>query len=135
VRSVGVYEDSSPPDTGLHCELRDSGVKLIPKSADDLLSGSFTRYWIRLRPHDSVRLRFSCYLGYGGDGIFAVYLRNGEFWDVHPSKTNEYYLSGTFTPHVPTNETPASVPSLPNNMDAWNGTLTLPGVKIPMKNL
>jgi hypothetical protein len=122
-----------PPKSGLHCELRDSGGKLIPRSADELWAGSFTRGWSELPPHDSVRWHVSKYLGYREDGVLAVHLKNGEFWDVRPSKTNEYYLSGTFTPYVATNETPASVPSLPSNMDAWNGTLTLPGVKIPIK--
>jgi hypothetical protein len=127
VRPVGVYRDTLPPHIGLHCELRDSGGKLIPRSADGLFAGSFTYFWSRLKPHESVRWHVSYYVGYREDGVLAVHLKNGEFWDVHPSKTNEYYLSGTFTPHVPENETP------PSDIEAWHGTLTLPGVKIPIK--
>ena len=125
VRPVGVYRDTLPPNIGLHCELRDSGGKLIPRSADGFFAGSFTRSWSWLQPHDSVRWHVSHYLGYREDGVLAVHLKNGEFWDV--SNTNEYYLSGTFSPRVPENETP------PSDIDAWNGTLTLPGVKIPIK--
>ena len=127
VRPVGVYRDTLPSRSGLHCELRDSGGKLIPRSADGIFAGSFTYFWSRLQSHESVRWHVSYYVGYREDGVLAVHLKNGEFWDMRPSNTNEYYLSGTFTPHVPENETP------PSNIDAWPGTLTLPGVKIPIK--
>jgi hypothetical protein len=142
VRSVRVYcglnrftaSDDSP---GLRCELHDSAGKLIPYSPGGFSGGAPGSYWVILQPYCSARLRVSVY---GGgrleDGGLAIYLASRGWWDVHPSKTNEFYLSGSFSSVAPTN-TLGSQLGLPvidsTNMDVWYGTLTLPRVKIPFK--
>jgi hypothetical protein len=115
--------------------LRDDTGKLIPNSPGGFGGGEPGSYWITLQPFCSARLRASAY---GGgrleDGGLAVYLASGGWWDVHPSRTNEYFLSGTFTAIAPTNG-PGLQPGLPTinptNSDVWYGTLILPRVKIP----
>jgi hypothetical protein len=89
-------------------------------------------------PYCSARLRASVY---GGgrldDGGLAIYLCSHQaWWDVRPSKTNEYFLSGTFTAVAPTNTfgLQTGLPVIDStNMDVWYGTLTLPRVKVPVK--
>jgi hypothetical protein len=142
VRHVQVYcginRWSLPLDApGLHCELRDSSGKLVPDSPGGFSGGMPSSCWITLQPYCSVRMRVSVF---GGgrldDGGLAIYLASRGWWDVHPSKTNEYYLSGTFTAAVPSKQTglPAGIPVVDSrNMDVWYGTLTLPRVKIPLK--
>jgi hypothetical protein len=143
LRSVRVYcglnrftvPDDSP---GLRCELRDSTGKLIPCSPGGFSGGEPGSYWVTLQPYCSARLRASIY---GGgrldDGGLAIYLCSSRtWWDVHPSKTNEYYLSGTFTAVAPTNAfgLQTGLPVIDStNMDVWYGTLTLPRVKVPVK--
>jgi len=138
VRLVRVYcafNKVDPP--GLRCELRDSSGKLIPNSPGGFSGGEPGSYWVTLPPYCSARLRASVY---GGgrldDGGLAVYQASGGWWDVHPSKTNEYYLSGTFTSAMPTNQfgLQTGLPAVDStNMDVWYGTITLPKVKVPVK--
>jgi hypothetical protein len=142
VRSVRVYcvldRMSLPLDApGLRCELRDSSGKLIPDSPGGFSGGGPVSCWVTLQPYCSARIRASVF---GGgcldDGGLAVYLASRGWWDVHPSKTNEYYLSGTFTAAMPTNQLglQTGLPSVDStNMDVWYGTLTLPRVKVPLK--
>jgi len=143
LRSVRVYcglnrftvPDDSP---GLQCELRDSAGKLIPSSPGGFSGSEPGSYWVTLMPYCSARLRASVY---GGgrldDGGLAIYLCSSRtWWDVHPSKTNEYYLSGTFTAAAPTNTfgLQTGLPVIDStNMDVWYGTLTLPRLKLPVK--
>jgi hypothetical protein len=131
VRTVRVYCDlnrwSFPDDhPGLRCELRDSKGKLVPNSPGGFSGGMPVSCWVTIQPYCSVRMRASVF---GGgrldDGGLAIYLASRGWWDVHPNRTNQYYLSGTFT---------ASPPSLSStNLDVWYGTLTLPPVRIPVK--
>jgi hypothetical protein len=104
LQSVRVYcglnRFNVPIDSpGLHCELRDSSGKIVPASPGGFSGGEPGSYWVTLKPYCSARLRASVY---GGgrldDGGLAIYLCSHQaWWDVHPSKTNEYFLSGTFS--------------------------------------
>jgi hypothetical protein len=140
VRSARVYYGldsfSSAIDApGLHCELRDGTGKLIPDSPGGFSGGGPVSCWVTLQPYCSVRMRTSVF---GGgrldDGGLAIYLGPRGYWDVHPNKTNDYYLSGTFTADMPltTNQFGFAMVT-GTNMDVWYGTLTLPRVKVPLK--
>jgi hypothetical protein len=128
----GLNRWSSPEDApGLRCQLRDSKGKLVPCSPGGFGGSSPESYWVMLRPYCSARVRASVYGGGRmADGGLAIYLSQWGWWDVHPSPTNEYYLSGTFTAAPPTNELGMVAGT---NLNVWHGTLTLPRVKIPVK--
>ena len=117
---------------GLRCELRDDkGRPAVTDAPAGFSGGGPGTSWITLDPYCSARLRVSAY---GGgrldDGGVGIHLASRGWWNVHPNPTNEYFLSGTFTAIPPTNRTVA-VGNTKRNV--WEGTLKLPGVKIPVK--
>ena len=113
----------------LRCELRDSIGNNIPTG--NVFVNSDWRpqpCWLVL-PNDST-LRFSTTILMGAPTnsllISVGEAIDGGSWKIPLDSTNVYYLSGTFNPTPPVNETRPHV---------WEGTLKLPPVKISTKDV
>ena len=108
-------------------ELRDASDKLVPESGGGFGGGAPGASWIMLPCDSTVRLRASVY---GGgrlkDGSLSIFFLSNS-WVIPPRSTNDYYLSCTFTVDPPTNHV-----ALPEH-HVWQGTLTLPKMKIPVQ--
>ena len=105
-------------------KIRDGNDKPYPNEAT-MINGSFPEpIWVTIQCDSTVRLRADIYtLGRSGKiNGFEVFVNDG-CCTIPAHATNDYYLSGTFSP--PTNH-----PS-PLNYHVWQGTLNLPRVKIP----
>jgi hypothetical protein len=104
----------------LHCEVGDGAPKAVPRAPMAASGATPAACWVTL-PHDStMRLRLSPY-GIGRPGGLLIHL-NGATWFVAGSTTDEHFLSGTFKSEPPKGH---------GRANAWQGTLTLAGVKIP----
>jgi len=114
--------DQSP----LRCELHDASGAVV--SQHDWISheGPIPEpCWLAL-PGDST-LRFCVTVwGFGipQNGGFIIAACLPDFWVIPTTSTNDYFLSGTLTIKAPKDET---------RPRAWEGTLKLPKVKIPVK--
>ena len=113
----------------LRCELRDSAGNAIPLG-NVFVSSDWrpTPCWLAL-PNDST-LRFSTTV-LGSSPRNSLLISVGEpmiggAWKIPLDSTNDYYLSGTFSPTPPENETRPHV---------WEGILKLPPVRISAKSL
>ena len=116
------YRAASSP---FRCELRDSAGKTNETRGFAYDGWIPAACWLSL-PHDSV-LRFRVTLGGFGvpqnGGIFVAGCIP-DCWTIPTSATNDYFLSGTLTVASPKDETRPRV---------WEGTLTIPPVRIPVK--
>ena len=126
------YADFSWSD----CKLRDSKGDTIPpllRCTDcQIPSGS----WLALPADSILRLRSNLLLGepgYPSPGEFLI-CAGMDAWRIPQGVTNDYYLSGTLNLMVPKGETiPASSSEYARPIP-WEGVLTLPAVKISVKN-
>jgi hypothetical protein len=111
---------------GLHLDLRDDLDLPIPR-AHVLIRGPVPNpCWVTLPCDSTVRLRADTYtLGPSSkpDGL-EILVRDG-CWIIPKNTTNEFFLSGSFTPPK---DHPSSL-----KYHVWQGTLELPKVKIPAK--
>ena len=107
-------------------ELRDSSGKAVPESPGGFGGGTPGRDWITMPSDSTVRLRATVYGGgKGEDGrLHIMFLSHN--WEIPPRNTNSYFLSGTFT------VVPARNHVVVPEHRVWQGTLTLPAVKIPV---
>jgi len=114
------------PQNGLQCELRDSHDQPPPPIGTGG-SGAFpSPCWVTL-PYDStVRLRSSWY-GYGMPKNKGLKIPLFQELIILAENTNDYFLSSTFTVTAPTNHI------CPPDHCVWQGTLTLPKMKIAAK--
>jgi len=120
-----VYFDSGIGNA-LHLELRDGLDQPIPQAHVAIRGPVPSPCWITLPCDSTVRLRADTYtLGplSKPDGL-EILVRDG-CWIIRPNATNDFFLSGSFTP-------PKDHPSC-LNYHVWQGTLKLPQVKIPVK--
>jgi hypothetical protein len=108
-------------------EMRDASDKPVPESPGGFGGGAPGASWISLPCDSTVRLRASVY---GGgrlkDGSLSIFFLSNH-WVIPPRSTNDYYLSCTFSVDPPTNHA-----ALPEH-HVWQGTLTLPKMKIPVQ--
>lgn len=113
----------------LHVELRDEHDRPVPQERPVPIIGPAppgNPCWVTLPCDSTVRLRADTYC-YGpqtkpdGLEIFVNY----QTWILRSNATNDYFLSGSFTPSK-------DHPS-PLNYHIWQGTLKLPKMKIPYK--
>jgi hypothetical protein len=110
----------------LRCELSDAAGKNVEGMPEVMSDWMPSPCWLAL-PHDSA-LRFSTRVGpsFGPAHpcLFICVGLEGGAWEIPPTATNDYYLSGTFTVKTPANETRPRI---------WEGTLKLPRVRVPVK--
>lgn len=108
-------------------ELRDASDKLVSESEGGFGGGAPGASWISLPCDSTVRLRASVY---GGgrmkDGSLSIFFLSNH-WVIPPRSPNDYYLSCTFTVDPPTNHVALA------EHHVWQGTLTLPKMKIPVQ--
>jgi hypothetical protein len=110
----------------LHLELRDRLDQPIPQEPHPIRGPVPNPCWVTLPCDSAVRLRADTYtLGLlskpDGPEILA---RDGD-WTIRANATNEFFLSGAFTPPK---DHPSSL-----DYHVWQGTLKLPQVKISLK--
>ena len=106
-------------------ELRGASDKLVPESGGEFSGGAPGAAWIVLPCDSTVRLRASVYGGgRSKDGSLCIFFLSNR-WVIPANSTNSYYLSCTFTVEPPTNHV-----ALPEH-HVWQGTLTLPKMKMP----
>jgi hypothetical protein len=118
-----IYYD--PKKDPVHCVLHDADGKAMRETPSAISSWIPSPCWLAL-PNDSI-LRFrtgntSTEPNEPGLFIISAYMRGS--WFVQANATNDYYLSGTFTAKLPTNE---------GRPKTWEGTLSLPKLKVPLK--
>jgi hypothetical protein len=123
--------------TNLNCELTDVKGKLVPMPEGGKAwggGGPAQPTWIVLPSVSTIRL----FVNAGSKSPLTIY-PSGEpwnHWEVSPSDTNAYYLSGTLKTFTPTNYAPSSFPE-PLRQGYYEehckGTLTFPKVKISAK--
>jgi|ERR1022692_2701710 hypothetical protein len=107
-------------------ELRDASNNLIPGPPGAFSGGAPGASWLSLPCDSTVRLRASCGGGRLKDGSLSIFFLSNE-WLIPRRSTNDYYLSCTFTVDPPTNRV-----VLPGH-HVWQGTLSLPKMKIPVQ--
>jgi len=121
--SIGIFTDDL---TKLHFEMRNGHDKLI-KTETIFYNGVLPDPYSAILPPDST-LRVRVDRGVRSqkpDGLLVD--APGGDWTLRPGTTNDYYLSASFS--HPTNN-PSGL-----NYHAWQGTLQLPKVKIPIENI
>ena len=114
----------------LHCELRDRASISLPRSNETLVGSFILDTWESLGPRCTRSLRISESFYRWDDVTLVIFLRNGQCWHVPLSKTNEYYLTGTFTAVEPRDQ-PTLRADMQSAVFTWLGTITLPSLKIP----
>lgn len=111
---------------GLLWELRNAQDKPVPESGFAFSGGGPQTQWMVVACDGSVRPRASLF---GGgrleDGGLGLALP-AHYWVVPKASTNEFFLSATFTSNPPTNN------FSPLEYHVWQGTITLPKMKIPV---
>jgi hypothetical protein len=110
---------------GLDCELRDELDRLVPESPFAFGGAIPSQEWITLPADGTVKLRASPFgVGRPPETGLAIALP-GHFWVIPSRSAHDYFLSGTFTVQPPrdSNNSP--------NYHVWQGTLTLPRMRIP----
>ena len=123
-----IYVSYDPIESPLRCELKNSNGDIVKPNGVAL--GDLRPAPCRLAlPRDS-SLRFSATFLAGAPSdsllISVGEMVAGGAWEIPLESTNVYYLSGTFSPTLPANET---------NPHVWEGTLKLPPVKISTKDI
>jgi hypothetical protein len=120
------YDEVRSP---LHCELRDSVGNVIP------LGGVFVNSdlrpapcWLALPNNSTLRFSTTVFVNSPKNSLLISVgeAMDGGAWKIPLDSTNDYYLSGTFNPTPPENETRPHV---------WEGTLKLPPVKISVRQI
>jgi hypothetical protein len=113
-------------DANLHCEMSDEagrGIRAVGGINFHVLEAPS---WVTLPCDARLRLR----AGFGRQlqpkPIGLMIDIGGDVWVIPPHATNGFYLSGTFSPQR------VDHPNLPRSQ-VWQGTLTLPRVKITVK--
>ena len=124
-RPVSVFCDFRK---GFQCELYDSDGKVMQPSPSLRFNGpSVAAYSCILQSDSSARLRISPIAGCNIEsGYLELVVWPWQSWDIPMDGTNAYYLSGTLNV-APTNSVHFASP------DVWEGTLTLPKMKILLK--
>ena len=120
-----IYFDIGGSDD-LHFDMRDEFDQPIPQFPVAIRGPAPSPCWVTL-PCDSImRLRADTYtLGQSAKPDGLQILVRGGCWLIRPNATNDFFLSGTFTPST---EHPSAL-----KYPLWRGTLKLPKVKIPVK--
>jgi hypothetical protein len=122
---IEIYTDEW--SAGLQCEMRDGHDKLIARESiayNGLLPAPVT---VTLPPDSTLRLRADRGVRSPTPDGLLIWVSGGP-WRIRPGDTNDYFLSGTFSP--PTNQSPSVLKS-----HVWHGTLRLPSVKIPIDRI
>jgi len=109
-----------------HPALRDSLDRPIPSVGAGIAMATPMPYWVTLPCDSTLRLR----VDWGGlspspkPGSLELHI-GWSCWVIRPNATNEFFLSGSFTP---SKDNPS-----PTQNHVWHGTLHLPKVRIPFK--
>jgi hypothetical protein len=123
--AIEIYFDIGNGTDGLRFELRDGQGHPIPKDTNYGIRGPMPYpYWVTLPCDSTLRLRADTYtMGFkdNHDGL-TIFVQDG-LWIIRPKAATDYFLSGSFTP-------PKDHPSA-LGYHVWEGTLKLPGVKLP----
>ena len=117
-----IYFDIGLSDD-LHFEMRDKFDQPVPQFPVRIRGPVPSPCWVTLPCDSTVRLRADTYtLGPPSkpDGL-GILVRGG-CWLIRPNATNDFFLSGSFTPST---DHPSSL-----KYHVWRGTLKLPKVKI-----
>jgi hypothetical protein len=120
-----IYFDIGLSDD-LHFEMRDKFDQPVPQFPVKIRGPAPNPCWVTLPCDSTVRLRADTYtLGPPSkpDGL-GILVRGG-CWLIRPNATNDFFLSGSFTPST---DHPSSL-----KYHVWRGTLKLPKVKIPVE--
>jgi hypothetical protein len=132
--TVYIYHDPSS-SLELSCELRDSSGKKVTRAVWAFDGWLPEGCWLAL-PYDSaIRLRPTPPEWTATNGELNI-SSGWNLWRIPHGDTNDYYLSGTLTLTTPKDgiSPPASTDKYSPPI-IWQGTLKLPPVKIPAKNL
>ena len=109
----------------LKCDLRDGGGQLVPQEMG-VVGGQFNgppdAVWVVLPSDCTIRLRLSRRSMVTKDGVGIGV--GGKNWNLKFNAPGEYTCSVTFASDPPKDGV---------HQEAWNGTLKLPPVKIPVK--
>ena len=112
-------------DGDLRFEMRDQAGHPIPQTPIAIRGPMPSPCWITLPCDATMRLRADEYLLGPANKPDGLEILAGGCWIIPNNTTNSYMLSATFaTPKEELSRT---------NRDDWQGTLTLPKVKIPPK--
>ena len=117
-----------PDQSSFRCELHDASGAVCQKG----LMGMITHEgpipgpcWLALPPDSALRFCVTVWgFGIPQNGGLIIAGDETDYWVIPPTATNDYFLSGTLTITSPKDET---------RQHAWEGTLKLPQVKIPVK--
>jgi len=123
---VAVLYAPDGQSANLHCEMSDEASRPIHEVGGLKWYSLQAPCWVTLPCDATLRLRagFERRLNPEPSGLEIPV--GGEIWVIPPHTTNGFYLSGAFSPqHV-------DHPTLPRDQ-VWQGTLTLPKVKITVK--
>jgi len=123
--AVEIYFNISDGTGGLHFELRDGLGLAIPTEKNYIRGHMPNPYWVTLPCDSTLRLRADTYnTGFLEKPTGLEILVQDGLWIIPANSTTDCFLSASFTP-------PKDDPS-PFNYFLWQGTLKLPGVKIPI---
>lgn len=118
------YSAGFKPD--LHFEMRDELNNPVLNMPAEIMGPVPHELRVTLPCDSTLRLRADVYNSGSQNKPEGLELRvPGGIWLIPPNATNDFYLSGTFSPQ-------GMDPSSPN-YHVWQGTLKLPKVKIPAK--
>ena len=120
-----IYFDIGRSDD-LHFEMRDKLDQPVPQFPVVIRGPTPSSCWVTLPCDSTVRLRADIYtLGPPEKPDGLEILVRGGCWLIRPNATNDFFLSGSFTPST---DHPSSL-----KYHVWRGTLKLPKAKIPVK--
>jgi hypothetical protein len=109
----------------LHFEMRDQLDQPVPRFPVRIRGPAPSPCWVTLSCDSTVRLRADTYtLGPPSKPDGLEILVRGGCWLIGPNATNDFFLSGSFTPST-------DHPS-PLQYHVWRGTLKLPKVKVSL---
>lgn len=127
---VDIYYDPDWTNVDLHLDMRDEHDQPIPKKPVFIWGAAIEPCWVTLPCDATIRLRADLMVGPAEKPDGLEILVNRGCWIIPRHATNDFYLSGTFSP--PSDLTgPHEQLLSPLNYRAWHGTLNLPKVKIP----
>jgi hypothetical protein len=114
-----------PDQSSFRCELHDPSGAVCQKGGIDHEGPIPGPCWLALPRDSALRLCVTVW-GFGIPQNGGLIIAGGlpDYWVIPPTATNDYFLSGTLTITSPKDET---------RQHAWEGTLKLPQVKIPVK--
>jgi hypothetical protein len=125
----GPVEISCDFDHDFRCQLFEPSGVAVSSHPGFRFNGPHgpSQFKVTLPTDASIRLRVSPPVGcWQEDGGLELSVYPWQTWWIDSKDTNEYFLSGTFTV-APTNNVRYA------NPDVWAGTLTLPKVKISLR--